>query len=79
MVVGSLGVLATVSKGEGARRNPLMRRCVEQAWKLRFVAIMSCAAAWAVASSLVELRCMRISRRFALHGGSLISFTRWDL
>ena len=56
MVVGSLGVLATVSKGEGANRDPLMRRCVLQAWKLRFVAIMSCAAVRAVASSLLELR-----------------------
>ena len=35
---------------------PLMRRRVEQAWKLRWLAILSCAAARTVASSLLELR-----------------------
>ena len=60
---------------------------------------MSCAAARAVASSLLELRGhggpdgvvpfffmrlrltsdMRISSRFAFHGGGVVSFARWDL
>ena len=90
--VGSLGVLETV-EGEGAKRDSIDAAL----WKLRWLAIMSCAGARAVASSLLELRGhggadgvvpflmrlglisdRRISSRFVLHGGSVISFVWWD-
>ena len=65
MVVGSTGVPATkLAKAKAPNETPLMQRRVQQAWKLRWLAIMSCATARAVASSLLEMRGSRWSRWF---------------
>ena len=48
--------LAQLAKARSRREVPLLRKRVEQAWRLRWGAILGCAAARAVAASLLELR-----------------------
>ena len=48
--------LAHLAKARSRREVPLLRKRVEQAWRLRWGAILGCAAARAVAASLLELR-----------------------
>ena len=52
----ALAFLRQLAKAKGRSETPLIRRRVAQVWKLRRLVIMSCAAARAVASSLLELR-----------------------
>ena len=52
----ALAFLRQLAKVKARDEPPLMQRQPQQAWKTRWLAIMSCAAARAVSSSLLELR-----------------------
>ena len=52
----ALAFLRQLAKAKARNEPPLMQRRAQQAWKMRWLAIMSCAAARAVSSSLLELR-----------------------
>ena len=47
--------LSRLAKARARTEMPLMRRRAEQAWRLRWRAMLACAAAKAVASSLLDL------------------------
>ena len=49
--------IAQLVKARSRQEPLLLRRRVEQAWRMRWGAFLSCVAAKAVASSLLELRC----------------------
>ena len=52
----ALAFLRHLAKAKARNEPPLMQRRAQQAWKMRWLAIMSCTAARAVSSSLLELR-----------------------
>ena len=49
--------LAQLAKARSREEPRLLRRRAEQAWRMRWGAILSCAAAKAVAISMLDLRC----------------------
>ena len=87
----ALAFLRQLAKAKARSETPLMRRCAEQARKLRWLAIMSpvhclncevMVVPTVLCIFLVRLRLTsdtRISSGFALRGGSVISFAWWDL
>ena len=48
--------LAQLAKAKARQETPLLRKRAEQAWRVRSAGIFACAAAKAVASSLLELK-----------------------
>ena len=63
--------LSQLAKARAREEVPLLRRRAEQAWRLRWGAMLGCAAAKAVASSLLDL--------FHSHGGDGKSPTTWNV
>ena len=47
--------LSSLARAKVRGENPLLRKRVQQAWRLRWAALLSCTTACAVASSLLEL------------------------
>ena len=54
--VGGRWSAAEVAKAKALQETPLLQKRAEQAWRLRWADIFACAAAKAVASSLLELK-----------------------
>ena len=47
--------ITELARAKARNETQLMRRRVEQAWRLRWGSILACVAAWAVASTMLEL------------------------
>ena len=63
--------IAQLGKARSRQEPSLLRRRAEQAWRMRWGAFLSCVAAKAVASSLLESRCAQ--------GADAVSFSSVDL
>ena len=60
LLVGGTSFLSQLAKARARQETTFMRRRVEQAWRMRWGAILACATARAVATSLLSLGTARM-------------------